>query len=671
MQAKKVLVLLLTMMVMIGLLCSGAAVSAEGAVPVESADLSRKELILFPGGSFLLKYQALPVGSEMTGTTWVSDNEDVAIVSDGEVTAVAKGKATITATTPNGLKDTCVVTVVSGDVLLKNSTFLQVGQAAWSTEGDAVFEATGGRGDSACAKIGYQSTLKQTLQNLKANTTYTVTLAVLGSEKTQTTVKVVAGEKELGLGTLDVTTAWKTKSFEFSTDAALNGETLVFQNANTEGAVVYVDDVVVAEKPSAADLTVEKVDWTGGDGQVKPRTKLNFVVTVKNVGTADVTDAVDVDITFGDKKLFRLTHEGGIKAGESVTLTSKTWRAKKGDFMIAAHVNPELSVSESNEMKNNVYQTNLRVAKEAVTPTHDAVADIVSQAGMVDLTFSDDFDDLSSVDTLGSGDKGYKWYTARQWQQTDMTQEDYFVKDGVFTLQYADAKYALGATTADPDTHIGYVFNKGYLEVKLRIPTVEKVKGIPAIWSLPLERWVELPGHKHNSHWVEMDWLEYNGNGNYTITMHEQEVVPGADKNWYTSTDNFRKGLDDQEWHVMGWLWEEGHLQCFMDGEPIREQEWSKDSFPIPMHDNRSGEMRIEGVFAEMDAQNMVLYIAGSRYMPLELDYVRIWQKGAEQPSIDQPSGGVNPLVIVAAVCGVVVAAVVVIFFIRKRKPQA
>lgn len=671
MQVKKVLALLLTILIMVGLLCSGAAVSAEEAVPVESADLSRKELILFPGGSFLIKYQALPVGCDMAGTTWVSDNEEVAIVSDGMVTGVAKGEATITATTPNGLKDTCKMTVVSGDVLLKNSTFAQAGQAAWSTEDDAVFETAGGCGDSACAKIGYQSSLKQTLQNLKVNTTHTVTLAVRGSEKSQTTVKVMAGDKELGQGTLDVTTAWKTKAFDFTTDAALNGETLVFQNANTEGAVVYVDDVVVAEKPSAADLTVEKVDWTGGDGQVKPRTKLNFVVTVKNVGTADVTDAVDVDITFGDKKLFRLTHEGGIKAGESVTLTSKTWKAKKGDFMIAAHVNPELSVSESNEIKNNVYQTNLRVDKEAITPAHDTVADIVSQAGMVDLTFSEDFNDLSGVDILGSGDKGYKWYTARQWNQTDMTREDYFVKDGVFTLQYADTKYSLGATTADPDTHIGYTFNKGYLEVKLRMPVPEKVRSIPSIWSLPLERWVELEGHRHNSHWVEMDWLEYLGDGKYTITMHEQEKVPGADTNWYTSRDNFRKGLDDKEWHVMGWLWEEGHLQCFMDGELVREQEWSKDSFPIPMHDNKKGEVRMEGVFAEMDAQNMVLYISGSRYMSMELDYVRIWQKGAEQPTIDQPSGGVNPLIVVAAVCGAAIVAVVAISFIRKRKLKA
>ena len=635
-QMKRVAALFAVLTVLLALCCASVA-AEEAAVTETSADLNREELVMQAGKTQTLKFQLLPAASSTEGTVWSSDNEDVAIVSGAVVTAVAEGTATITATSPNGLTDTCKVTVVGGKRVLDNGSFEQENQTAWVLDG-AVIEENGGHGDTACVKVAYGNTLSQTLKNLEANTTYVLFARTKMSEDAAMTLAVKAGaetvlEKELTLGK-----SWGTRSVEFTTPAELTGDLTLLFNGPADGLTYWLDGIVISKKAADADLVVDALDWDGGDGQVKPDTALTFKVTVSNIGTADVTEAFKVDVAFGTESILTLTHEGGLKAGESVTLTSEAWNAVEGDKMISARVNPDLAVEESNYATNNTYQINLRVAADRYAPAYNA--DVVAEAGMFDLTFSDDFNDLSSVDTLASGDTGYKWYVSRQWAQTDMTREDYFVKDGVFTLEHLDSKYAIGASTIDCDTHTGYSFNKGYLEVKIRIPEPiknEGVKSYPAIWSLPPGKWCEISGQ--NKHWIEMDWLEYYGrdNGYYTITMHEQSYAEDGTLSQYTSGDNGRHGLNDKEWHVMGFLWEEDSLRCFLDGEPIRDQFWSADSFPDPVHQNVEGEIKFDGVFDIFDTQECMLYIAGTRGMPLELDYVRIWQLGGDAPEESAP----------------------------------
>ena len=70
-----------------------------------SAYLGKKE-------SVTLKY-TLSAGSSST-VTWSSSNKNVATVSGGKVTAKGAGTATITATTANGKKVACKVTVING-----------------------------------------------------------------------------------------------------------------------------------------------------------------------------------------------------------------------------------------------------------------------------------------------------------------------------------------------------------------------------------------------------------------------------------------------------------------------------------------------------------------------------------------------------------------------------
>ena len=660
---KRVFSVFVMLTVVAALMCGG--VSAEEAKPTAtSADLNHEELVMLPGKTQELKLQVLPAAADVSGAVWTSDNENVVLVSGSTVTSVAQGTATVTAALPNGLTDSCKVTVVSGEKVLNNSTFEETDQTAWVLGGAAVIEHRGGYAESACVKVDYQSLVSQTMQSLKSNTAYTAIMRVKATDDAKTTVYFRTDEKVFAEQEITLGKSWGLRTVEFTTGSVNGKEQIVFENANTEGAVFYVDNVVVAEKASDADLVVEALDWTGGDGQVKPGTKLTFTATVKNKGTADVAEPFKVEFRFGTDVVATAACDG-VKAGESVTVTAKPWRAIKGDRMLSAIVNPDLTVSESNYSTNNTRQINLRVANERVEPAYNA--DVVTEAGMLDLTFNDDFNDLSSVDTLASGAAGYKWYVTRQWKQTDMTREDYFVKDGVFTLEHLDSKYAIGASTVDSETAAGYTFNKGYMEIKLRIPEPIKNEGVrsyPAIWSLPPGKWCEIEGE--NTHWVEMDWLEYYGKGRYTITMHEQEYLEDGSLNQYTSNDNTRHGLDDKEWHVMGFLWEDDHLRCYLDGELLREQTWSADTYPQPMHQNVDGEVRIEGVFDIFDTQESLLYLAGTRGMPLELDYVRIWQLGGGTDNTQ--STGLPAGVLWGGIAAVVIVVALVLLLPRKGK---
>ncbi len=73
--------------------------------------LSKTSLTLSAGGSDSLTATVLPANATNKTVTWSTDNESVATVSDGTVTAVGEGTATITATTVNGKTATATVTV--------------------------------------------------------------------------------------------------------------------------------------------------------------------------------------------------------------------------------------------------------------------------------------------------------------------------------------------------------------------------------------------------------------------------------------------------------------------------------------------------------------------------------------------------------------------------------
>ena len=81
-------------------------------IPVTGVELSESSLILDVGDSETLTATVSPNNATNKAVTWGSNNESVATVADGVVSAVGEGTATITATTTDGgITATCTVTV--------------------------------------------------------------------------------------------------------------------------------------------------------------------------------------------------------------------------------------------------------------------------------------------------------------------------------------------------------------------------------------------------------------------------------------------------------------------------------------------------------------------------------------------------------------------------------
>ena len=394
------------------------------------------------------------------------------------------------------------------------------------------------------------------------------------------------------------------------------------------------------------DLVVSSLAWVGGDGQVLPGTTLTFAVTVKNQGTMAADEDVTVDIGFGREPLFRLTHEGGLAAGAEVTLYSPAWTAQSGDHMVTARVNSTDTVAEEELWDNDTLQRNLRIGTDRYEPAYDAVREAVAEAGMLDLTFNDDFNSTDDFDAAYTGVEGYKWYTKRYWEGPFLRPDEYHAENGVLTVEVEKDKYAVGATTIDLYSGIGYTFNHGYLEYRIRMPYAgEADESLTAVWSFAREKYSRVEPFDYD---VEVDWMEYWGDNYYTVTLHEIGVNEAGEWQHRSSANTHCEGLGDEEWHVMGFLWEEGLLRCYLDGELYLTQTWSPDDIPMPPNEVREGDIVFDGVFSLLDAQDVMLFICGSTKIPLELDYLRIWQatEAVQAPAVtgDATTGTTVPV---------------------------
>ena len=95
-------------------------ITVKGDIPITSIALNKTELELEEGTSEKLSVSYTPSDTtDEKKVTWKSDNEGVAkVASDGTVTAVKAGTATITATTSNGKSASCTVTVKAAPVVV-------------------------------------------------------------------------------------------------------------------------------------------------------------------------------------------------------------------------------------------------------------------------------------------------------------------------------------------------------------------------------------------------------------------------------------------------------------------------------------------------------------------------------------------------------------------------
>ncbi len=88
-----------------------ATLTVKVSVPATSITLSKSTVNLAVDHSTTVKATVAPADATNKTVKWTSSDTSVAIVSNGKITALKKGTATVTATTSNGLKATVTVNV--------------------------------------------------------------------------------------------------------------------------------------------------------------------------------------------------------------------------------------------------------------------------------------------------------------------------------------------------------------------------------------------------------------------------------------------------------------------------------------------------------------------------------------------------------------------------------
>ncbi len=269
---------------------------------------------------------------------------------------------------------------------------------------------------------------------------------------------------------------------------------------------------------------------------------------------------------------------------------------------------------------------------------------IAKEHGMTRLVFEDDFDSLDTIDINATGEEGYKWYVRRPYECVTMIPEDFTIENSVLTLHETNSLYNYGLATVDGENGVGYTFNKGVLEFRIRVPHYDQDMrdyrlpggGGPAVWSF--SRGKILDGVEELvPQWVETDWMEYWADldlfpgGHYTITLHESVR---ARKDGQVVTERVRghklgkhlNGFHDAEWHTMTFLWDDDLLVGYYDGEEVQRIRYGEDRLCDPLPRVNVGEQE-NGVFSFLNQQEVALIINGSKSNPLEIDWIRVWQR--------------------------------------------
>ena len=680
----------------------------KSLLAVDALVLNRSEETLLVGQSLRIEALTDPYGGNLNDIVWSSDDETVATVAAangkqpnndvrtmyGMITAKGEGTATITATLPNGLTDTCVVTVKAGygEGLLSDPDCDKANKKQWVAPNgiNVQYDADGGIDGSSALLVNRYYPVSQKFTGLLPGKTYTLQGVADLTANGYLVINVVNGDQVIATLTEQYNGEWNlaadgsvtkfNSGFNFTTPETLQSDTteihIAVLNAADDtaatlvagkivdaasGKVVWgdgdgvydeeedIDNPYVATidsidlfeaKVENVDLTPTYVQWEGdadNNGQVTPGTQITFQVPIKNVGTGDLPagKSFKIEIAANREVIRTFTYDGGIKAGETVLVTdTEAWTAVAGDYMISVRVNPDVDIVETNLATNQTYQLSLRVANDVYAPAYNS--DIIAQAGMDRLTLSDDFEDLSNVDMLRSGDEGYKWYVTRPWSGDPLTPYDYKVENGVLTLMSEVPTYGIGFNSVDVATNNGFRYKQGYLEARLRIvrpsPNDSHESGVPTLWSFTEDKALEQVTGT-DTDWVELDWLEYWGNSNqrpggyYTTTFHQSTTVDTTPS--YSNSNHSLEALGDAEWHVMGWLWEENKIRTFVDGVEMMNLFVDPDAPLVPgprVNKEGIGSKDDTGLFSWINEEEAVLYLGGSKDNPHEIDYVRVWQ---------------------------------------------
>ena len=249
-------------------------IGPSGGGAVTGITLSQHELTLVKGATATLTATVIPADAPNKNFSWKSDNEAIAKVVNGVVTAVSKGETIIRVTTEVGSKtDECKVIVkeesdpvaVTGVKLAYNDLTLKIGTSlklvarieptnatnkavTWSSDNTAVATVS----DAGLVEAKTVGTATITVTTTDGGHTATCSFTVTAEDVPLTGLKITPAEKHIKVGqasTLDVKYEPVTATLKGGTWATSDAAIVtVDQNGNLKGVAIGEATITVKSK---------------------------------------------------------------------------------------------------------------------------------------------------------------------------------------------------------------------------------------------------------------------------------------------------------------------------------------------------------------------------------------------------------------------------------------
>lgn len=246
--------------------------SVKVEIPVQSIELSEKSLSIKESETHKLEAIYTPTDTTQKNVKWSSSDESIAKISqDGTITALTRGKTTITATAENGTTASCDVTVTReiGSVILdKSSISLDKGESTkitatipTDTDGDKTISWT--TSDSSVATVSNDGT-------------------VTAVDRGEAIITATTANGKKAICAVNVSVKLKSIAFEGNiTEKTFNLG--VDQSNEMQLNVIY--------DPEDADVDKSTLEWSSSNTSVV--TVNDGLVTAKGKGDATVTAKID------------------------------------------------------------------------------------------------------------------------------------------------------------------------------------------------------------------------------------------------------------------------------------------------------------------------------------------------------------------------------------------
>ena len=345
---------------------------SEKVYPVTGVSLNKTSLDMVEGDVIVLTATVSPENATNKNVTWASDDQSVATVEDGKVTAIKSGTATVTVKTEDGgMTASCSVTVtdkkypVTGVELDKTSIELTEGDVAtltatitpenatnksliWTSDNAAVATVQDGK-VTAVAKGN--ATITVTTEDGGKTATCSVKVnakvyAVTGVSLNKTSLDMVEGDVAVLTATITPDNAtnknvtWSSSNSSVVTVedgkvTAIKSGTATITVKTEDGGMTASCSVNVADKKypvTGVELDKSSVELTEGDvatltATITPSnaTNKNLIWSTDNSAVATVKDGQVTAVSKGSATITVTTEDGGKTATCSVKVNAKVY----------------------------------------------------------------------------------------------------------------------------------------------------------------------------------------------------------------------------------------------------------------------------------------------------------------------------------------------------------